>query len=144
MTWSQIHNQFKSATLLSATHECTLKIWAKHERHSFQNWRVQIERHSFLGVSEVKECTLWKSLKISRIFFALCAKWNIINILLLLTIAIIVFFCTANLNTDQFKHCIQCTLSFFTFLKSQCTYSNQNLILQVKKFKKCKFKDPKV
>ena len=60
-------NRFKSATLLSATHECTPKIWAKHERHSFQNWRVQIERHSFLGVSEVKECTLWKSLKIYRI-----------------------------------------------------------------------------
>ena len=56
-------NQFKSATLLSATHECTPKIWSKHERHSFQNWRVQIERQSFLGISEVKDCTPWKSLR---------------------------------------------------------------------------------
>ena len=66
--WILMINQFKSATLLSATHECTPKIWANRERHSFQNWRVQIERHSFLGVSEVKECTLWKSLRIYKKF----------------------------------------------------------------------------
>ena len=96
ITWAA--NEFKSATLLSATHECTPKIWAKHERHSFQNWRVQIERHSFLGVSEVKECTLSKSLTIYRIltyllnFFALRAKWNIFHILLLLIIASTYYF----------------------------------------------------
>ena len=105
-------NQFKSATLLSATHECTPKIWAKHERHSFQNWRVQIERHSFLGVSEVKECTLLKNLRIYRLLT------NLLN-----------FFCatrkmkdnkyycqychTANVNNGQLKHYFQCILSFF-------------------------------
>ena len=128
-------NQFKSATLLSATHECTPKIWANHERHSFQNWRVKIERHSFLGVSEVKECTLSKSPRIYEIltqiliFFALRTKWNVFNILLLLIIASSVFVQQILIHNRQFKHHIQCTLSLcFTFFKSQCTYLNQNLI----------------
>ena len=115
-------NQFKSATLLSATHECTPKIWANHERHSFQNWRVKIERHSFLGVSEVKECTLSKSLRIYEIltqiliFFALRSKWNVFNILLLLIIASSVFVQQILIHNRQFKHHIQCTLSLcFTF-----------------------------
>ena len=117
-----ICNQFKSATLLSATHECTPKIWANHERHSFQNWRVKIERHSFLGVSEVKECTLSKSPRIYEIltqiliFFALRTKWNVFNILLLLIIASSVFEQQILLQNRQFKHHIQCTLSLcFTF-----------------------------
>ena len=64
-----INRYFVSKQFKSATHECTPNIWAKHERHSFENWRVQIERHSFLGVSEVKECTLWKTLRIYKIFW---------------------------------------------------------------------------
>ena len=140
-----IFNQFKSATLLSATHECTPKIWAKHERHSFQNWRVQIERNSFLGVSEVKECTLYKSLRLYRIlihlliFFALRAKWYI------------KYSVNAYLRPVSFLYGLQNWIIwhssitfivpyiFFNFLKSQCTYLNQNLILQVRKFKMYKF-----
>ena len=112
------------------------KIWAKHECHSFQNWRVKIECHSFLGVSEAKECTLWKSLRIYEIFshllnfFALRAKWHIKYI----------FY--------YFQYCFLQSIIFsklFSFFNLNVhKYSNQNLILQVRKFKKCKFKDPKV
>ena len=138
-----ICNQFKSATLLSATHECTPKIWAKHERHSFQNWRVQIERHSFLGVSEVKECTLLKSLRIYRILTNLlkffCATRKMISNWYFVNAYLRPVSFLQNWITWHSSIIFIVPYIFFNFLKSQCTYLNQNLIIQVRKFKVHKF-----